>query len=808
MKISLSWLQTYFSEPLPKPEKVSELFTMHAFELEGVEAVGADMVFDFKILPNRAHDCLGHDGIARELSVLNGIPLKKPTTYNLQPTTTKHTLSIMVEDSKKCRRYAGRIIENISVAESPVWLKERLEVIGQRSINNVVDITNYVMFATGQPMHAFDLDKLAKKGSEVDIIVRNAKTGEKLMTLDGKDIPLDETMLVIADSKKPLALAGIKGGKWAEVDSSTKNIVLESANFEPIGTRKTSQKVGIRTDSEKRFENEITPELAGRAMEKATALFSEFASTNETKIGEVVDVYPRKRKSYKVGVSVFEVNKLLGTKMTEADIKNILDKLCFEYEIVENPIERVLELAPKYIGAPYKLGASISYEAPEAFDCSSFTAFLFSNAGIQLPRFAVDQYVWAESIKPEEVVAGDLVFSANEGSNTLKYESVEFLPKTSVPKGVSHVGIILNKDEVIHASATKEKAVIEKLSESDRFKNITGFGRVTNGKGKRFVITTPVERLDLVSKRSFLVSGTTEDIIEEIGRVHGYEDISSGLPDAQTNAERTRNNAEGGAKNPEINKVFHYSNIIRETLQNLGFSEIMTYALTGDGEVELQNPMAEDKKFLRRELTPGIGGSLEMNAKNAPLLGVPQIKIFEIGKVFSGDGEHTSCALAVFEMKKNSAGKVVTQAKEALEKVFNVHLAVKPPSVNKDGSIWEFNFDELVEKLPEPAKYEIPETSNAVFKPISQYPFALRDIAVFVPSGTDENEVKQIIESEAGELLARNDLFDKFEKDGKISYAYHLVFQSYEKTLSDDELNGIIGKITEKLNNKTDWRGR
>ena len=793
MKISLNWLQTYFDKPLSEPEEISRLFTMRAFELEGIETIGNDTIFDFKILPNRAHDCLGHDGIARELSVLSGIPLKsKVKSRKWKVENTKHELKIVVENQNLCRRYAGRIIENISVAESPDWLKRRLEAIGQRSINNVVDITNYAMFATGQPMHAFDLDKLAKNGNEVEIIVRAAKSGEKLVTLDEKDISLDETMLVIADSEKPLALAGIKGGKWAEVDENTKNIILESANFEPIGVRKTSQKVGIRTDSEKRFENEITPELAERAMEKATALFSEFARTDKTKIGEVFDVYPRKRNPYKVGVSVSEVNKLLGTKMTEEDVEKILRQLGFEYEIVENPIARVLEIAPKYLGVPYKYGASISFDAPEFFDCASFIAYLFSQAGVQIPRICIDQYIYGENINKDDLRPGDLVFAATGITKHItRYESVEFLPGVKVSGGVDHLGLYLGNNEIIHTTEKVGNVLKEKMDESPTFKNIIGFRRIYGIDEPRFIVTVPIERLDLMSKRSFLVSGNKEDLIEEIGRIYGYEKISSITPPKAD-------------KKPEINKTLYYANIIRETLVNLGFSEVMTYALTSDGEVELQNPMAEDKKFLRKELTLRIEKSLETNVKNAPLLGIEQVKIFEIGKVFSKDGEHTSCALAVSAQKKSPTAAVFAEAKQAIEKILNTHLAVQPPS----GGIWEFNFDELIIKLPEPARYEIPETPTAVFKPISMYPFALRDIAVFVPSGTDENEVKKIIEREAGELLMRNDLFDKFEKSGKISYAFHLVFQSHEKTLSDEELNEIMNKVTDSLNSKKSWQVR
>lgn len=782
---------------------------MHAFELEGIEKVGDDTVFDFKILPNRAHDCLCVDGIARELSVLSGVPLKsKVQDQKWKIGKIEHELKITVEDSNLCKRYAGRIIENVEVKESPTWLKERLESIGQRSINNVVDITNYVMYATGQPMHAFDLEKLARfaslrnvadetqigmKKNTVNIIVRLARVGEKLLTLDGKDISLGETMLVIADSEKPLALAGIKGGKWAEVDENTKHIILESANFEPTSTRKTSQKVGIRTDSEKRFENEITPELAGYAMEVATGLFADLASGDETKIGETVDVYSRKRKLYKVGVSVSDINKVLGTEMTEVEVESILKRLKFEFEIANNPVVRLCELASKCLDVPYKYGASISYDAPDSFDCASIISYLFSQIGFGIPRICVDQYVFGIEIRKEDLVAGDLVFAATGiTKHVTRYETVEFLPGTKVSEGVDHVGLYMGNDEVIHATETIGHVVREKLSESGQFKNVVGYRRVMGLNKPRFVVTVPSERLDLMSKRSFLVSGNTEDLIEEIGRVHGYENILAVLPEKSKETKI------------EVNKALHYANIVRSALTDIGFSEVYTYALVGGGDIELENPMADDKHFLRRSLTYGITNSVDMNSYNLPLLGMSLVKIFEIGKVFTNDREYISCAVGVFPNKKNPATTLIAEAKNKLESVLGVHLEAKPPS----GGIWEFDFDEVVEKLPEPTAYEIPVSPKTVYKPISQYPFALRDIAVFVPEDVSVDAVLIIIKEKGGNLLVRHDLFDKFKKDGKVSYAFHLVFQSFEKTLGDEELNRIMENITNTLNSNTGWQVR
>ena len=183
MTISYNWLQSFFEETLPAPEKVAEILTAHAFEVESFEKKSGDTVFEIDILPNRAHDCLSHRGVAKELSALLNLPIRDLETKfprALGNLVSKSGLIIKIEDEKLCRRYIGRMIEEVNVGPSPEWLKERLLSIGQKSINNVVDATNYAMFHLGQPMHAFDADKLASH----DIIVRAARDGERITTLD------------------------------------------------------------------------------------------------------------------------------------------------------------------------------------------------------------------------------------------------------------------------------------------------------------------------------------------------------------------------------------------------------------------------------------------------------------------------------------------------------------------------------------------------------------------------------------------------------------------------------------------------
>ena len=321
MKISYNWLQNYFEEKLPSSEDVAQGIIFHSFEVEEVEKVGDDTVFDIKILPDRAHDCLSHWGIAKEISMIFDLKIKDKNFKIFEPQKTN--LQIEIQD-EKCLRYMGRIIKNVKIGESPDWLKEKLRVIGQKPINNIVDAANFVMFDMGQPIHSFDLDKLASE----KIIIRNGKVGEKLTTLDGKEVILDDSILVIADEKDPLVIAGIKGGTKAEVDNNTKNIVIEVANFNAVTTRKTAKKVNILTDAVKRYENEISPELAGIVMDAITDIIYSLAGGE---VEDIIDIYPKKTEQKIVSISIDYINKRLGSNFTKEEIESVWEKLNFKY---------------------------------------------------------------------------------------------------------------------------------------------------------------------------------------------------------------------------------------------------------------------------------------------------------------------------------------------------------------------------------------------------------------------------------------------------------------------------------------------
>ena len=601
MKISYNWLQDYFEEKLPEPEKISESIIFHSFEVEGMEKTGKDVIFDIKVLPDRAHDCLSHWGIAKEISAIFDLEIKEKKYKIFEPQSTK--LNIKIED-KKCLRYMGRIVKNIKIGASPDWLKEKLNALEQKSINNVVDAANFVMFDLGQPIHCFDLDKLENE----KIIIRNAKKGEIIITLDKKEIDLDDSVLLITDEKKPLAIAGIKGGAKGEVNKDTKNIIIEVANFNSVAIRKTSKKVGIFTDAVKRYENEISPELCETTMYAITDLICNLTGGTAE---EIVDIYPEKAKQKTISVSTEYINKRLGSDFSKKDIESVWRKLNFKY---------------------------------------------------------------------------------------------------------------LGKDD-------------------------------------EFEIQVPFLRIDIAGPH---------DLTEEVIRILGYDKLREKLPEIKTET--------------EIDDTYLKILWARDKLLSEGYNEVMTYVFRNKGELEVMQS-ASDKTFLRANLSDGLKESLKLNKINAPLLGLNEIKIFEIGTIFKKSGEEMHVAYGdEKEIKEITLQEFITQASP----------------------------DALAREYPATQRHRSQEhVGSSTFHIWSLFPFIVRDVAVWVPEGIESNHVVKIIKENAGNLLMRGpEFFDEFKKDNKISYAFRLVFQSYDRTLTDSEVNEIMNKIIEKIQEHKDWQIR
>ncbi len=621
MKISRLWLQTFFDQPLPDVAALSDALTFHAFEIDGVEKVGEDDVLDVKVTPNRGHDALCHLGIAKELSAILKLPLKNDplsiSRLHLDMSAKSDVpLTVSIQNADLCTRYVAGYMRGVEVKESPEWLKASLEAIGQHSINNVVDATNYVMFNLGQPLHAFDAAKLEQKDGAYAVSVRTAQAGEKLLALDEKEYTLEESMLIIADANTgtPIGVAGVKGGMPAAITTETRNIILESANFDGVSVRKTAQALKLRTDASARFEQGISPELAGYGMQAVVELIQQVAG------GEVVgfvDEYPTKQQPWQVSVTAAKVTQILGSTFGEKEIADSFDRLGFSYT---------------------KNGDSPSDE---------------------------------------------------------------------------------------------------------------------------FVVTPPFERLDLQ---------IAEDLVEEVGRIQGYDHVPPlELPPF--------------SREVEVNQNFYWTELIREWLVSLGFSEVFTSVFSEKGERTVLNNMDVMKPYLRDRLVSNLQEVLDRNVRNKEHLGLRRVGVFEIGMVWNRGVESLMLGIAAENLKGEKTVKEIFS-----DMIQNPDVSF---NTNPEKTTLEVKIADM--KFPQQGPYDdLPLSQTQQYKPFSKFPYIVRDVAFWAPADTDEQRIIEILKKEAGELCVKTTLFDRFEKGDKTSYAFRLIFQSFERTLVDEEVNKLM----------------
>ncbi len=786
-----------------------------------------DWIYDLNVLPNRAHDALSHYYMAKEVAAIFDLKMKEKDSENIFSfeTPLRETQekifsesflierSVRISDSKSCTRFIGAKVSGVIVKTSPEFIKYRLESIGQKSINNIVDITNYVQYSFNKPMHAYDADLVSEY-----LEARFAKAGEKMTTLDEKDLDLDENTLVIADSKNVLALAGIKGGKYSGITENTNSIIVESANFNSVLIRKTSQKYNLKTDASKRFENGIADQLVEIGMIQTLNLLKEYAAGPNFKIEWIEDNWPKQKLNswkYKIAVSLFEINNILGTNLKSDEVKNVFNKLDFKYRYISTK-ENLENLIKEVIGKQYKNPSSMREDAPYAFSCSSLISYLYE--GVYMPSISIDKYLYTrdlgKNIKDmDDLRFGDLLFTSNDDGK-IHYEGIEYKKGEKVEDGIDHVAIYIGDKKVLHSSRYLENGTdIESLDKFLEHRKLTGYGRVLDDLNEeRFVITVPEERLDLRIK---------EDIIEEIARIYGLNNIKSILPILD---KKTIN------KIGLPNKRLYFENKIKDILFNYGFSEVMTYSLRNKGDIEILKSVAQDKNFLRNNLKDGIMEAVQKNIFNMPILNLNEIKIFEFGNCFSiipltpeGGTESTppsgvggiesewrSLSIAIDDGKKNKnyqdiKNKILEEIKKELD-ISEIKFTEFKNDKQKENCI-EINFDELIKDL-EIGEYERLNQNvidkDIKYKSFSLMPFIVRDIACWTNKIQDsryktQEKLQNLIKENVSNLCVSINLFDVFEKDEKISFAFRLIYQDKERTLTDEEVNIEAEKVYNAL---------
>jgi phenylalanyl-tRNA synthetase beta chain len=342
VKVPLSWLREFVAVD-DSAEAIARTLSVRGFAVEGIEHLADEAVLDFEVTANRP-DCMSVIGIAREVAVAYGLPLRNtpgagpagastasadPVGSRGEAAGTPAELDIVIENPELCPRYAGAVVD-LTVGPAPGWMQARLQAAGIRPISNIVDITNYVLLELGHPMHAFDLRKLAGP----QIRVRNAQSREELRTLDGQLRTLSPDMLVIGDAKRAVAVAGVMGGADSEVSHTTKTVVLESAYFNPVSVRRTSKKLGLKTEASMRFERGADPVSALGAMQRAIALIRAIGAGGER--GAIIDRYPLSIEPRIVRLRRSRISAVLGSSIPDGDVRQILGGLGFELRDVQD----------------------------------------------------------------------------------------------------------------------------------------------------------------------------------------------------------------------------------------------------------------------------------------------------------------------------------------------------------------------------------------------------------------------------------------------------------------------------------------
>jgi phenylalanyl-tRNA synthetase beta chain len=629
-----------------------------------------DTVIDFEITPNRP-DCLSIVGMARETAAAYKLELKIPSIILKEEAweNAKDLARITIEARDLCKRYVARIIKDVKIEPSPLWMQRRLQACGVRPINNIVDITNYVMLELGQPLHAFDYDKLEGHS----IIVRRGRDSENIVTLDGVARTLSSDMLVIADINKPVAIAGVMGGEESEIGPSTKCILLESANFAGPSIRRTSRKLGLRSEASMRFEKGLDPNICSTAADRACQLIEELGAGKVAK--GYIDVYPEKAKPGKIVFRPERINRALGTKIPESEMIDILERL--EIKIQKTP-DGMFALIPTF-------------------------------------------------------------------------------------------------------------------------------------------------RTDIAKEA---------DLVEEVGRIYGYDRLPSTLP-------------QGDVTQGKLQTSQKLADTIKQVLTGLGYSEIYTYSFVSPGVfdkintpsdsplrqvITLMNPLGEEQSVMRTTLIPNMLDVVGYNLNQK----IEEIRLFETGSVYIPkelpltELPHESKKLAIglsgkgldfYELKKTietlfaklriehytfeqyqhfafhpgRCARVMIDEEE-LGIVGEIHPDVlENYDIDTRVYIAQLDMDLLIKKA----------STDIKFSALPRFPASDRDLAIIVEDRVPAGEIIRAIKEAGGELVENVELFDIYRGDqiqrGFKSMAFSITYRAKDRTLTDEEVNGVHDRVRTKL---------
>ena len=612
-------------------------------------------IVDIKTPANR-FDMLSFIGVAREIAAnIDKNSLIEPKCTELS--FTKEELT-KIEDSKVCKRFmqARLIIDKTS--KSPQWLIDSLVAAGMKPINAVVDITNFVMLETGQPSHAYDAKKI-----NTNLKVRFAKKGEQLTTLDGTKIELHKEDLVIVDGKLPIGLAGVVGGKNAETNDETNEIILEVANFNKTTVRKTAIRHGIRTEASSRFEKGLPLPLQEYAFKRLIYLFNKIckAKIQKTANDQLYD-WPWIQH---IGLRMRKAEKFLGMKLDEKQIVNGLQKRGFEAEHFS-----IVKEARKHLGKPYKWGANFKQDGIEAFDCGYFVDYIYSLIGKMVGHQCLQLFESGHPVEVSDLKPGDAVFRDGPWEKLTRKER----------KGLSHVAIYIGNGRIIHAADTyrgkdgqwkkypknKQMVIEEPVEVITEDPDYRGARRYVDSFNHTLAVTAPWWREDVKIE---------QDLFEEVAKIVGYDEMPATLPSLPP----THTND---------SQIILDISRLKSLLIDRGFFEIMSYSfvsqsnlktmgLKKDDHLKVVNPLSLEQEYLRTSL---MGSHLQIVKNNDGYLS-EKYGFFEISRVYKKDSskfeKSENWVLAITVVGKQSASKLKSTI-DAIDSKYNWGLRFEP----------------------------------------------------------------------------------------------------------------------------------
>jgi phenylalanyl-tRNA synthetase beta chain len=655
----------------------------------------ADALLDIKVLPDRAHDALNHVGMAREIAALEGGPARNaPATEDRgaggeldydydgleleEPVAQDLAAEISVGD--KSKRYIGALMKNVVVKDSPAWLQNRLKKLGLRPINNIVDVTNYVMLELGQPLHAFDWNAIAKEDGRGRVSVRFAKPGEKIVLLDEKEYELGGQDLVIADAEKALALAGIMGGAHSGVKAETTDILFEAASFDPVSIRRTRTRLGLRTDASDRFEKGLDPNLAEKAMVRALELVRHVAGGESA---GATDVYPHPVKSLELALDPEKVESLLGIPIEAKAIKTLLERIGCRVEKADGHLQVTVPTWRLDIQSPEDLieeiGKGVGYDAVPA------VAPLVPLQGVGLDR----RRILERGLKDAMAVSGF--------TETYNYS--------------------------FYGEGDAEAARLESAG--------------------HLKLANPMNA-DQALMRTTLAVGLLKNVRENLKHVSSLDMFELGRLYFPT----------------EDGKV-------KEEKRLAG-------VLARDGKDENGENFFLLKGLLQRILE-GLGMSAEFDTANEP-----------------GSFWHPTRTADILCHPELVSGPRSNKGNVLIGRIGEIHPFVTERfRIKKRVAYFELDLEALLQALPK----------EKTFVPMRKYPEVLRDISLYVPNNVRVKDIVDGVKAAGGESVLETELFDQYfdEAKGMKSLAFHIHFGADDRTLSGEEADALLQKISDSL---------